>query len=159
MRVHSAKWETNFWDTLESKSLKALQSLLDKCLLEMMRQKKKNPKKQILASPAIQPPKGPEDYLDSCLWVPSSSDKSDYVHRPQPSTHYQEELFSLTGFHMCPSNSVFEISLIFHVCSPLTPLVSLCFFVLLVSASYPHFDSQSFRSTPACRITAQWDKR
>lgn len=35
----------------------------------------------------------------------------------------------------------------FCVCSPLPPLVSFCFFVLLVSASYPHFYSESFLSS------------
>lgn len=48
---------------------------------------------------------------------------------------------------MYPSNSVFEIPLIFCVCSPRPPLVSFCFFVLLVSASYPHFYDESFLSS------------
>lgn len=82
---------------------------------------------------------------------------SDYVHRPQPSLHYQKELSS-SGFSTFLSNSVSEIPLIFCVCSPLLPLVSFCFFVLLLSASYPHFDSQSFLSSLAWRVTAQWDK-
>lgn len=38
--------------------------------------KKKIKLNEALASPAIQPPEGLEDYLDSHLWVPSSSDKS-----------------------------------------------------------------------------------
>lgn len=81
---------------------------------------------------------------------------SDYIHRPQPSSHYQKELSSLTGFDMYLSNSVFEIPLLFCVFSPLLPLVSVCFFVLLVSTAYSlHLDSQSFLSPLAWRITAQ----
>ena len=80
---------------------------------------------------------------------------ADFVHRAQPSLHYPKELSSLSGLNMHPSNPVFEMPLPFCVGSPLLPLVSFCFFVLLVSASYPHFDSQAFLSPLAWRVTAQ----
>jgi hypothetical protein len=80
---------------------------------------------------------------------------ADCVHRAQPSLHYPKELSSLSGFNMRPPNPVFEMPLPFCVGSPLLPLVSFCFFVLLVSASYPHFDSQAFLSPLAWRVTAQ----
>jgi hypothetical protein len=67
----------------------------------------------------------------------------------------RKELSFLTGFHKHLSNAGFEIPLFFRVFSPLLSLVSFCFFVLLVSAAYMHFDFQSFLSFLAWRVTAQ----
>lgn len=80
---------------------------------------------------------------------------SDYVHRPQPTLHYQKEPSSLTGFNMYLSNSVLEIPLLF-VLSVLCFLYSVFwFFVLLVFASHMHSNSQSFLSSLAWRVTVQ----
>lgn len=105
-------------------------------------------KNLILASSAIRPPEGPEDYLDSCSWVPSSSDKSLVKYTDLNLGGIIRKSCSLSLVSTCihPILSLKFLSF-FCVCSPLPPLVSFCFFVLLVSASYPHFYSESFLSS------------
>lgn len=163
----SSVWNRLLRDTLASKSLVTLKfhpqvstkHPQDRCLMEMMWKREKQKQKQDSSLICHPTPRRPED-LSRLLFMGSFQLRqvSDYASRPPPGLPYPQELSSLRGFSTYPSNSVFETPLFFCVGSPLLPLVSFCFFVLLVSASHPRFDSQSFFSSLAWRVTAQRDK-
>lgn len=155
MRSHSVKWETDFWGI--HWNLNHLDPSSQVTAWQMLNGDDVKDRKKIDSSLTCPPTlRRPEDLSGlPVMAFFQLRQVSDYIHRPQPSLRYQKELPSLTGFNTYPSNPVFEIPLLSCVGSPLLPLVSFCFRVLLVSASYPHFDSQSFLSSLAWRVTAQ----